>query len=71
MRTVGRTANRSAAEDHSLQIVGRLKPCGVTRADPSTLVTIAVVRGAVALAASALPAWRSARAAPSEALRGE
>lgn len=44
---------------------------GVTAEDPATHVAVASILAAVALAASALPAWRAARVAPSEALRGE
>jgi predicted permease len=54
--------------------IGRLLAAslyGVKPADPATLAFVAVILAAVALAASALPAWRAARVAPSEALRGE
>ena len=39
--------------------------------DPLTLATGTAVLAVVALAASALPAWRAARVNPVQALRGE
>ncbi len=44
---------------------------GVTATDPLTFVTVVIVLGAVALAASFLPAWRASRVDPAEALRYE
>jgi len=42
---------------------------GIEPFDPSTLVLVALVLSATALAASWLPAWRAARVAPIEVLR--
>jgi len=42
---------------------------GIEPFDPPTLVLVAVVLSATALAASWLPAWRAARVAPIEVLR--
>jgi ABC-type lipoprotein release transport system permease subunit len=42
---------------------------GIEPFDPPTLVLVALVLSAVALAASWLPAWRAARVAPIEVLR--
>jgi putative ABC transport system permease protein len=43
----------------------------ISGTDPITYGAIAVVLGAVALSASAIPAWRATRVHPMEALRGE
>jgi ABC-type antimicrobial peptide transport system permease subunit len=42
---------------------------GIEPFDPPTLVLVALVLSATALAASWLPAWRAARVAPIEVLR--
>jgi len=44
---------------------------GVTAHDPATLVAVAALMAAVALAATAIPAWRAARTDPALALRSE
>ena len=44
---------------------------GVTPLDPATFLAVPVVLGAVALAASGVPAWRAARVDPLRALRAE
>jgi ABC-type lipoprotein release transport system permease subunit len=44
---------------------------GVAPHDPASLALVVATAGAVALLASAIPAWRAARVDPVEALRGE
>ena len=44
---------------------------GVGAWDPATFAAVVVVMGVVALAATAVPAWRAARTDPALALRGE
>jgi putative ABC transport system permease protein len=44
---------------------------GVGAYDPATLGTVAALMAAVALAATAIPAWRAARTDPASALRAE
>jgi ABC-type lipoprotein release transport system permease subunit len=44
---------------------------GVTRGDPVTYVAVALLAMSAAVIATALPAWRAARVAPTEALRLE
>ena len=44
---------------------------GVSAHDPATLVAVAALMTAVALAATAIPAWRAARTDPASALRAE
>ncbi len=43
----------------------------VSGADAFTYVTVALVLGGSAMAASAIPAWRATRVDPATALRGE
>jgi putative ABC transport system permease protein len=44
---------------------------GLSPADPMTYLATAAMLGAVATAASCLPAWRAAQLEPTEALRQE
>jgi putative ABC transport system permease protein len=44
---------------------------GVSAQDPATLVAVAALMAAVALAATAMPAWRAARTDPASALRAD
>lgn len=44
---------------------------GVTATDPATIAGVAALLGLVALAATALPAWRAARVHPATALRAD
>jgi ABC-type lipoprotein release transport system permease subunit len=44
---------------------------GVGAWDPATLVAVAIVMSAAALAATAIPAWRAAHTDPAVALKGE
>ena len=44
---------------------------GVSAHDPATLVAVAALMAAVALAATAIPAWSAARTDPASALRAE
>lgn len=44
---------------------------GVAPGDPTTLGAVAVLLGAAAMVATALPAWRAGRVAPADALRTE
>jgi ABC-type lipoprotein release transport system permease subunit len=44
---------------------------GVSPSDPVVLTLVVLVLLAVAIAASAIPAWRASRADPMDALRAE
>jgi ABC-type antimicrobial peptide transport system permease subunit len=44
---------------------------GVAPRDPGTFLAVTTILGAIALVASAVPAWRASRVDPLEALRSE